>query len=143
MISSSPNVDYFRKDNSGQTKYLSINVPLAFSKPYLRKALKDDGESEAYKKGAWTRWPLAVSSAKGAVTVTIGALEGAFAGVRERRSVRLELYFVDKPVRVTFDGKPLKESKAGPGWRMDAARSCLVVQLPAIPVRVEHGVWIQ
>lgn len=47
MISSSPNVDYFRKDNSGQTKYLSINMPLAFSKPYLRKALKDDGESEA------------------------------------------------------------------------------------------------
>ena len=104
---------------------------------------EDDGESEAYKKGSWTRWPLALSSARGAVTVSIGALKGAFAGVREWRSIRLEVFFVEKPKEVTFDGKRLKENKTGPGWRMDAARSCLVVRLPGMPVRVEHGVWIQ
>jgi alpha-D-xyloside xylohydrolase len=45
---------------------------------------EDDGTSQQYLKGAWSRIPLAWDEASR--TLTIGAREGAFPGMQQRRT---------------------------------------------------------
>lgn len=48
VVSEKPNIAYF--SDSGKefkgAKFVSINVPLFLAKPYIKKALKEDGEDE-------------------------------------------------------------------------------------------------
>ncbi|PKF74691.1 DUF4252 domain-containing protein [Chryseobacterium sp. PMSZPI] len=48
IVSKKPNIDFF--SDSGYdfkgTKFTSFNVPLFLAKPYIKKALREDGESE-------------------------------------------------------------------------------------------------
>ncbi|AZA80974.1 DUF4252 domain-containing protein [Chryseobacterium lactis] len=48
VVSKKPNMDFF--SNSGYdfkgAKFTSFNVPMLLAKPYIKKALKEDGESE-------------------------------------------------------------------------------------------------
>lgn len=48
IVSEKPNMAYFSdsgRDFKG-AKFVSINVPMFLAKPYIKKALKEDGESE-------------------------------------------------------------------------------------------------
>jgi hypothetical protein len=48
IVSENPNMAYFAesgRDFKG-AKFTSINVPMLLAKPYIRKALREDGESE-------------------------------------------------------------------------------------------------
>ncbi|MFC5875456.1 protein of unknown function [Chryseobacterium arachidis] len=48
IVSEKPNIAYFSesgRDFKG-AKFTSINVPMLLAKPYIRKALREDGESE-------------------------------------------------------------------------------------------------
>lgn len=49
IVSSKPNIDFFSKSkyNSEDAKFASFNVPLFLAKPYIKKALIEEGESEA------------------------------------------------------------------------------------------------
>lgn len=48
VVSEKPNIAYF--SDSGRefkgAKFVSINVPLFLAKPYIKKALREDGEDE-------------------------------------------------------------------------------------------------
>ena len=48
IVSERPNIAYFSKSGRdfGDAKFVSINVPLFLAKPYVKKALKEDGEDE-------------------------------------------------------------------------------------------------
>ncbi|MFL9834842.1 DUF4252 domain-containing protein [Chryseobacterium terrae] len=49
VVSSKPNIEFFSKSNydSDDAKFASFNVPLFLAKPYIKKALREDGENEA------------------------------------------------------------------------------------------------
>jgi len=49
IVSSKPNIDFFSKssDNYQDAQFASFNVPLFLAKPYIKKALREEGESEA------------------------------------------------------------------------------------------------
>ncbi len=49
VVSSKPNIDFFSKSNynSQDAKFASFNVPLFLAKPFIKKALREEGESEA------------------------------------------------------------------------------------------------
>ena len=48
MVSQKPKMDFFNesKYDNNDAKFTSINVPMFLAKPIVKKALKDDGESE-------------------------------------------------------------------------------------------------
>lgn len=48
MVSQKPKMDFFNESNydNNDAKFTSINVPMFLAKPIVKKALKDDGESE-------------------------------------------------------------------------------------------------
>ncbi|MGE8434231.1 MULTISPECIES: DUF4252 domain-containing protein [Chryseobacterium] len=48
IVSERPNMDFFSdsKYDFKEAKFTSFNVPLLLAKPYIKKALKKDGESE-------------------------------------------------------------------------------------------------
>lgn len=49
IVSSKPNIDFFSKSNYDfqDAQFASFNVPLFLAKPYIKKALREEGESEA------------------------------------------------------------------------------------------------
>lgn len=48
IVSERPNMDFFSDSgyNFKDAKFTSFNVPLLLAKPYIKKALREDGESE-------------------------------------------------------------------------------------------------
>lgn len=48
IVSEKPNIDFFRnaKYNSEGVQFASINVPMVLAKSYIKKALREGGESE-------------------------------------------------------------------------------------------------
>lgn len=48
IVSGKPNMDFFSDSgyNFKDAKFTSFNVPLLLAKPYIKKALREDGESE-------------------------------------------------------------------------------------------------
>lgn len=48
IVSEKPNMDFFSDTsyNFKEAKFTSFNVPLLLAKPYIKKALREDGESE-------------------------------------------------------------------------------------------------
>ena len=65
---------------------------------------EDDGTSTAYKKGAWSRIPIAYNEASG--TLTIGNRSGSYPGMAENRVFNIR--FISGPTRAAlgFDAKP-------------------------------------
>ncbi|MBD3904699.1 DUF4252 domain-containing protein [Chryseobacterium sp. Ch-15] len=49
IVSSKPNIEFFSKSNYDfqDAQFASFNVPLFLAKPYIKKALREEGESEA------------------------------------------------------------------------------------------------
>ncbi|QIG80216.1 glycoside hydrolase family 31 protein [Stakelama tenebrarum] len=75
---------------------------------------EDDGRSMGYKRGAWSRIPIAYDDASG--NVTLGAREGeGWDGMQTRRTVRIRWVSEGKPVtddngydaEVTYGGEPI------------------------------------
>ncbi|MXS72005.1 DUF4252 domain-containing protein [Flavobacteriaceae bacterium W22] len=48
IVSDKPNIAFFSGDNDFENaRFTSFNVPLFLAKPYIKRALREDGESEA------------------------------------------------------------------------------------------------
>ncbi|MGO4709154.1 DUF4252 domain-containing protein [Chryseobacterium sp. 2TAF14] len=49
IVSSKPNIDFFSKSDYDfqDAKFASFNVPLFLAKPHIKRALRQEGESEA------------------------------------------------------------------------------------------------
>lgn len=48
IVSGRPNIDFFKQSghNYKEAKFASFNVPVFLAKPFIKKALREDGESE-------------------------------------------------------------------------------------------------
>ena len=103
---------------------------------------EDDGDSPAYRDGACSRWPLALRDDGHTVTVSLRPMEGSFAGMPTQRRVRIELFFIDKPVDVRATGLAGGTAASAVAWSYDEARRCVVITLPALDVRGSYTVAV-
>jgi alpha-D-xyloside xylohydrolase len=62
---------------------------------------EDDGVSTAYQRGAFSRIPLRYDQASG--TLTIGARQGSFPGMAERRQFHVRFISGQRPRPVSFE----------------------------------------
>ncbi|MBV8328223.1 DUF4252 domain-containing protein [Chryseobacterium sp.] len=48
IVSGKPNIDFFSdaRHDFKEARFMSVNVPVALAKPYIKRALRQDGESE-------------------------------------------------------------------------------------------------
>ena len=104
---------------------------------------EDDGTGTAYLDGAVGRTELAVARDGGALTVTVGAMEGTFEGAPDARHLTLHVHHAERPARVALDGAALAEAASGPGWTYDANARLLTVRLGTLPTRRTAAVTIR
>ncbi len=82
---------------------------------------EDDGESTAYRRGAFARTNLRVRDrAGGRLRLELGAREGAYA--IERRTLEVVVRAAPPPRTVWLDARPLAASAGAPGYAAEAGR---------------------
>lgn len=98
---------------------------------------EDDGRTYAYRKGAFTATELRCREHPGGLTIHIGARQGSYQGMPERRAFLLGIHTRLAPVEIVAAGKRLapalsKEDlvlvAARRGWYHDAARGVLWIK---------------
>ncbi len=86
---------------------------------------EDDGETLAYREGAWARTPLRLwTRAGGRLRLELGAREGAFPVAP--RPVRVVVHGAGTPRSVLLDARPLEEASATPGYLSAEGRVTVV-----------------
>ncbi|PQV63523.1 protein of unknown function (DUF5110) [Abditibacterium utsteinense] len=85
---------------------------------------EDDGDSDAYKNGAFAQTPLRYSRRGSAVEIGIGATHGKFAGQLKSRALQIELPATRRAVSATLGGQKLS-------IRYDAASATNTITIPA------------
>ncbi|HLN64430.1 MAG TPA: TIM-barrel domain-containing protein [Symbiobacteriaceae bacterium] len=102
---------------------------------------EDDGESTAFQGGTYAVTTFAATPEAEALTVTIGAPEGSFAGQVADRAYRLEVRVPTRPTAVTAgEGSVLQARRsleslnrtAAPGWWYDQKLHVLHVKLGTV-----------
>lgn len=66
---------------------------------------EDDGDTNAYKKGAFAITPLKYARHGNAIEINIGATQGTFTGQLKARALKIELPATQPAVSATVDGK--------------------------------------
>ncbi|SEE79444.1 RICIN domain-containing protein [Ruania alba] len=111
----------------------------------------DDGRTQAWADGESAEQEFSVQapeSGRGPVTVTLGALDGSYAGMPDERHYLLNLHTDAPPARVTVDGTALSEvPSAGAldettGWSYDGASGVISVRTAALPTSAEATIEI-
>jgi len=112
---------------------------------------EDDGETRAYRTGAFARTPLSYTATAGAeasIEVTLGPAAGTFDGQPAARTYLADLRGLSgPPSAVEVDGRPAAERlsvadvRAQGGYAYDPARSRLVVQTTG-PVDAAQSVTV-
>jgi alpha-glucosidase (family GH31 glycosyl hydrolase) len=97
---------------------------------------EDDGETEAYRRGAFARTPLACTWSRRCVTVEIGPTEGDYTGQPAARRITLALPSTVKPGKAQVNGKPVRV-------HFDARRRETRVTLPSASIRDRLVVTVQ
>jgi hypothetical protein len=88
---------------------------------------EDDGESLAYREGAWARTPLRLwTRAGGRLRLELGAREGALP--LAPRPARVVVRGAAPPRSVLLDARPLEEGSATPGYVAAEGRVSVVFQ---------------
>ncbi|WP_460626358.1 RICIN domain-containing protein [Intrasporangium mesophilum] len=113
---------------------------------------EDDGRSQAYAAGQSATQQLGVvapTAGKGPVTVSIGALDGAYAGKPGTRAYGLSVHTNTKPSEVSVDGTvigPVDSAAAldgaSSGWFYDAATGVIQAKTASLPTSAAHSVRI-
>ena len=98
----------------------------------------DAGTGLGYTKGQYTQTPITTATKTGgtpAVSVTIGAARGSYAGEPTAQSTTVELMDVTRPAAVMLNGRRLTSgSGPGPGWSYQASTATLTVHVGRRPV---------
>lgn len=84
---------------------------------------EDDGTTRAYQSGEFSVQNFGVydsASTNGTIAVVIGAVEGKFAGMLEKREYILQVHAPSKPTRITVSGVTLAEVSKDEFSRRDA-----------------------
>ncbi|MDE1938250.1 MAG: DUF5110 domain-containing protein [Alphaproteobacteria bacterium] len=93
-----------REQYTGEKPKAAITLNVYIGKNAHFDLYEDDGTTNAYQRGAWTRIPIRYDDATG--TLTIGNREGSFPGMAAEREFRV--VWISGPTRkaVDFDAKP-------------------------------------
>lgn len=94
---------------------------------------EDDGETEAYLRGEVATTLITCDSGEESLTVTIGAREGWYEGILQRRAWVLALHLAGKPQSVTVNEVPVLED--GSGWCYDEESGILSLKAVEDPSR--------
>ena len=97
---------------------------------------EDDGVTTAYERGQSATTPLSYTRKGNAVTVTVGATGGHYAGQPARRALVVELPDTDPAPRVSVSGRPATAV-------YDVATSTNLITVPARPVGLPTVVTIR
>jgi len=100
---------------------------------------EDDGDTRAYREGAYSRQGFAMHVVGETIVVGIGAVIGEFEGVLERREIELLVHLTAAPLSVAIDGEPVE------GWSFDAGdrRGLLRVSTGSLDMRESHHVVLR
>ncbi len=102
---------------------------------------EDDGATQGYLKGESARTPITMRTVDNVCTVAVGPAEGEYAGMLEKRSIRVELVQNWPAQKVTFKGREIhraaSEADAGDSaaWFYRPESFCDVIQSPSRSVR--------
>ena len=88
---------------------------------------EDDGDSDAYKNGAFSQTPMRYSRRGSAVEIGIGAARGQFTGQVKSRALQIELPATRRATSATLGGQPLR-------IRYDAASATNIISVPTRPI---------
>ena len=98
---------------------------------------EDDGVSMGYQKDEQAWIPLAQRAGKGGRQVTVGPVEGGYAGFVRTRSLEVRLPSAVPPVEVSVGGKTLKWAyRLGrEGWTYDGDAATVIIRVAKIDLR--------
>lgn len=99
---------------------------------------EDDGFSPAYRREAYSRWPIRWDEEGETRTLRLLPMRGEFAGMPARRDVRLEAWFTEEPLSVKTNG-----GRGRARVEYDTARRLLRVTLRQVDVEQEATVALQ
>ena len=99
ILPSGPSIQY-----AGQKPSAPIVLTAYTGRDGHFELYEDDGTTNAYQRGAWSRIPFSFDEANG--TLTIGARAGSYPGMAENRVFNIR--WISRPTRdaVNFDAKP-------------------------------------
>ena len=113
---------------------------------------EDDGSSRKYQDGAFSQQVIAMQAAGADVTVSIGAVNGSYAGQEARRSYALRLLSRQRPAAVRTAAAVLPAladraafDAAAEGWYYDAAdrQGTLHVKTASQDIRLPLNIQVQ
>lgn len=121
-----PEIDFV-----GQRPDDELTVQVFAGAPGAIDLYEDDGRTFAFEEGAFRTQRISHEPVEGGVRVRLDAAEGDFEGAVERRELRIVVVGVDRPTRVSIDGRPVMRSGYGPRprWAYDSASRAAVIEL--------------
>ena len=120
-----PMQPYSPRMTSAKISTLRVRAfPGADGKDGRSELYEDDGQSNAYKTGAFALTPLRYSRRGNRVEIAVGATKGGFAGQLKTRAYQIELPATARAQSATLDGENL-------AVRYDAATATNIIQIPA------------
>ena len=96
---------------------------------------EDDGQSDAYKTGAFALTPLRYTRRGNRVEIAVGATKGGFDGQLKTRAYQIELPATRRAQRATLNGENLTV-------RYDAATATNTIQIPARSIGGNFSVMV-
>ena len=119
-----PMQPYTDRMTSAKLSTLRVRAfPGADGKSGRSELYEDDGQSDAYKTGAFAVTPLRYTRSGNKIEIALGATKGRFAGQLPTRAYQIELPATARAGNAMLDGKPLEV-------RYDAATATNTIQIP-------------
>ncbi len=109
------------------------------------RVYEDDGTTSGFKQGEHAATPASFRRNGDQLTVTIGAVEGAYAGMPQDRYYELRFPHSPPPVSVLVNGRSLAHSPdaSGPSWNYDGHQLTTEIRLPSSSVRRSMTVTVR
>lgn len=103
---------------------------------------EDDGSTNAYRNGKFSKTEILSNLTKGMLQVTIKRMAGNFKGNPRDRIIKMEIMLPDVPLSVKFNGTALSQhgtvSDSSVGWLYDPDEKVLYVETPRISKNKDH-----
>jgi len=96
---------------------------------------EDDGTTDMYKKGSFSRWPVSLTHHNSIIEVTLFSVKGTFKDMPEQRDITIKIHFVKKPKSVYVNNNE-------PELEYDDNSKCVVICLGKISVQQEHKLTV-
>ena len=109
--------------------------PGAQGKDGRSELYEDDGQTDAYKTGAFAQTPLRYSRNGNRIEIAVGATKGKFAGQLPMRAYQIELPAMERAQNAMIDGVNL-------AVRYDAATATNTITVPPRAIRQNFSIFV-